>query len=457
MASIKRPPSDPPGGRRKRPPTVINLEATEVPPESSTTPPATETPLASETTPAGETPAAPQQAAETPTPPPEKPAESRYERFAFEPPPPQDPEPPRAAEQPQPERRPPPPGFLGASASQMIAGASGAAGGFALFLLLWLFGAFSSTPPVPPRQPDLTPRFAAIEKQLNDLAARPAPAGVDPKAITGALDKSMEEIAARLASLERAVATPRAPVTDPVVLARITATENAAKSLADNVAALSRRIDGLDSALRETSARTEDRIGKLAAATTDLQARARETAAGHDRASRLAVASAALRTTVERGDAYLNELAIVKPLATDTAALAALEPYATTGIPSQTTLGLELAAIVRPMLRAAGEVPRDGGFLEKLQHNAEKLVRIRPADEARGDDRTAILARIEQRAAQGNVAGALSELSKLPAEVRAPAQAQLAAWTAKAEGRTKAIDAARRLATEAVAGLKVTP
>ena len=52
---------------------------------------------------------------------------------------------------------------------------TGAAGGFALFLLLWLFGAFSSTPPTPPHQPDLTPRFAAIEKQLNDLAARPAP------------------------------------------------------------------------------------------------------------------------------------------------------------------------------------------------------------------------------------------------------------------------------------------
>ncbi len=337
----------------------------------------------------------------------------------------------------------------------MIAGACGAAGGFILFLLLWLFGAFSGSPP--PSQPDLGPRFAALEKQLNDLAARPAPAGVDPKAITGALDKSMEEIAARLASLERAVATPRAPVTDPVVLGRITATENAVKSLADNVAAMSRRIDGLDSALRETNARIEDRIGKLTTATTDLQARARETAAGHDRASRLAVASAALRTTVERGDAYANELAIVKPLATDTAAIAALEPYATTGIPSQTTLGLELAAIVRPMLRAAGEVPRDGGFLDKLTANAEKLVRIRPVDEVRGDDRTAILARIEQRASQGNVAGALSELAKLPVEARAPAQAQLAAWTAKAEGRTKAIDAARRLATDAVAGLKVTP
>ncbi len=67
------------------------------------------------------------------------------------------------------------------------------------------------------------------------------------------------------------------------------------------------------------------------------------------------------------------------------------------------------------MLRAAGEAPRDGGFLDRLQANAEKLVRIRPVDEEpRGDDRGAILARIEQRAAQGNISGALAELAKLP-------------------------------------------
>ena len=84
----------------------------------------------------------------------------------------------------------------------------------------------------------------------------------------------------------------------------------------------------------------------------------------------------------------------------------------------------------------------------------EKLVRIRPVDEEpRGDDRAAILTRVEQRAAQGNVAGALTELNKLPAEARAPFQA----WIAKAEARNKAIDASRRLAADAVAALKAAP
>ena len=83
-------------------------------------------------------------------------------------------------------------------------------------LLLWLFGALSGGHDA---SADLSPRLAAIEKQLNDLAARPAPARVDPKAV--------DDLAARLAKLESAQAAPRAPVTDPVVLGRINAAESA--------------------------------------------------------------------------------------------------------------------------------------------------------------------------------------------------------------------------------------
>jgi hypothetical protein len=107
------------------------------------------------------------------------------------------------------------------------------------------------------------------------------------------------------------------------------------------------------------------------------------------------------------------------------------------------------------MLRAAGEPPRDGGFLERLQANAEKLVRIRPIEQVRGDgdDRAAILARVEQRAAQADIPGALAEIAKLPPEMRA----SLTAWAAKAEARGKAIDASRRVAANAVAALKAAP
>jgi hypothetical protein len=103
-----------------------------------------------------------------------------------------------------------------------------------------------------------------------------------------------------------------------------------------------------------------------------------------------------------------------------------------------------------PALRQAiGATARDGNFLERLQANAEKIVRIRPIDDVAGDDPAAALARIEARAAQSDSAGALAELAKLPASLRAPAQA----WIAKAEARHAAVEASRRFAAAALAAL----
>jgi hypothetical protein len=400
MADENRPP-DPQNMRRRRPPTVIDLPATEVPSESAAPEASAEPPPSSES---------PGSQREPPS--------SRRPAFAF-----------------LPEEL---------SWSHATAAIAGVASGLVVALLFWLGGAFVSHTPVP--APDLAPRFAAIEKQMNELAARPAPPSVDPKAI----DKSIDEISARLARLESAQAAPRAPVTDPVVLGRLNAAESATKSLSDNAAAMSRRAEASDTALREINGR----IDKLTATLSDVQTTARSAAAGSDRASRLAVAASALRNAVEHGDPFTAELAIVKPLAPDPNAVALLEPFAASGVPGNAMLGQELSAILRPMLRASGEPSRDGGFLDRLQANAEKLVRIRPVgEETRGDDRPAILARAEQRAAQGNISGALTELSKLPADTREPVQG----WIAKAEARNKALDAGRRLAADAVTALKTSP
>jgi hypothetical protein len=322
--------------------------------------------------------------------------------------------------------------------SQVGAGAWGAAGGLLVVLLLWLVGAFSAGRD---RVADLTPRLVSIERQLQDIAARPAPAVVDPKTV--------EELASRLARIESAQSAPRAPVTDPVVLGRMGAAEQAMKSLADNVAAFSRRSDAADAALRDI----QRRLDALAAGLNDLRATARAAAVGSDRAARLATAAATLRVAVERGAPFASELAVVKALTSDGGAIADLEPFADAGVPGTTALANELAALVRPALNAAGRPRRDGGFLERLQANAENLVRIRPIGETGDTDHATALARVEQRAAQANIAGALAELAKLEPAERAPFQP----WIARAEARNRAVEASRRLASDAVAALKATP
>jgi hypothetical protein len=323
-----------------------------------------------------------------------------------------------------------------------VAGAVGAAGGLLAFLLLWLVGAW-------PRAEDpasaLAPRFAAIETQLRDIAARPVPApGVDPRAV--------DDLSARLARLEAAVAASRAPVTDPVVLGRLNAAEGTLKTLSDNVTALSRRSDDLAATLRTM----QEQVGALTATVTELQKVAQASAVGSDRAVRLAVAASALRSAVERGDPFADELAVVKPLTADPTVLVPLDPFAASGVPSNLVLARELARLIQPMLqaaRAAAPVRAGDGFLDRLQANAERLVRIRPIDQAPGDDASALLARIEARAAQSDIGGAVTELGKLPAAERAALQP----WIAKVDARNKALDTAQRFVANAVSALKSAP
>lgn len=350
------------------------------------------------------------------------------------------------------------------------AGAVGAAAAvIAMLLVFWMAGMFGhQADPVVA----LGPRLGAIETQLRELAARPQPAAVDAKALDdlrarlAAFDpKALDELKARLAKLETAVATPHPPATDPALLSRVTATDDALKALTGHLEQLTRRTDAMAAQLAElqNAARAigADR-GEIAALANKIAAleqanqalreelAKRAVASLDDRAARLAMLAIALRDAVERGTPFAAELVAVKQLVSDASTLAALEPFAAQGVPTAAVLGRELAALIVPMRRAARTSSADSGFIGKLQANAEKLVRIHPVGEAPGADPAAILSRIEAKAAQADLGGALAELANLPDAARAPAQA----WIARAQARQNAVATANGLVASATAALK---
>lgn len=159
--------------------------------------------------------------------------------------------------------------------------------------------------------------------------------------------------------------------------------------------------------------------------------------------------ASALNAAVDRGAPYVAELGAAKAAAPDPKVLAALEPFAKAGVPGADALARELLALVPALAKAAGMASRDGGILDRLKANAERIVRVRPIDEVAGDDPVAVIQRIEARAAQGNLAGAMTEIAKLPA----PARALAKEWIAKVEARNAAVEASRRFAADALAAL----
>lgn len=305
-------------------------------------------------------------------------------------------------------------------------------------------------------------RLAAIEAQLAQRGA-PAPT-VDPKLV--------DDLNARLGKAEQALAAPRS-APDPTLLARLDAAETAMKVLMDSVASLNRRSDDQAALLRETRERVDamaktlaelsqraggadrtqveqlaGRIAALERAGKTIETELRSENATSDRAVRLAVATSALKSAAERGTPFIAEFAAVKPQV-DAKLLEPLAPFASSGVPSAAALAQELSGLVPALLRVANPQQQDGSLLDRLQSGAGRLVRVRPIDEAPGDDASAVIARIEAKARRGDIAGALDDLAKLPTNTRAPAEA----WIKKAQTRSAALDAAQKLAADAFAAL----
>jgi len=341
----------------------------------------------------------------------------------------------------------------------------------AIVVALWGIGVFHE-------RDDLTGRIATLERQLRVLANRPQPPALDQRALTelaarvGAAEQAMgrlSDLDARIAKAEAAAAAPRAAQPDQALAARVGALEAAIRPLGD----LRQSVDAAGAAARDAKGRADAafeaaqktparaptvapaELQALAARVTALEQAAKSieqkiaVTAGADRVGRLAFIAAALRAAVERGEPFAPELAAVKPLVPDAAGLAPLEPFAASGVPRTAALARELSQLAGPMLSAAGAAPREGGILDRIQQNAERLVRIRPINETAGDDPATVVARADAKASHGDLAGAIAELGALPPAVRAPAES----WIKKTQAQIAALAVARRLADDAIAAL----
>jgi len=283
-----------------------------------------------------------------------------------------------------------------------------------------------------------------------------------------------DEISSRLEKIQEALKTPHA---DEALVNRLAAAEAQTKALSDQLSALARRVDEVaatsQTALAQAKAATSTAEGaknaaQAAAQRGDLDALDQRVAAlenaikslgseltqrtsrADDRATRVTVAAEALRATVERGAPYQAELAAVKSLGVEDAALAPLTPFAAEGVPNAAALAGEFATLM-PSLSQVSETPsRDTSFLGSLEAYAQNFVRITPVDAPLPrDDASSVVARMNNDVARGDFANALAAIASLPERARSTAQS----WVKKVEAREAALAASRRIAGDALAAL----
>ncbi|HET7191817.1 MAG TPA: hypothetical protein VFI98_07875 [Pseudolabrys sp.] len=287
--------------------------------------------------------------------------------------------------------------------------------------------------------------------------------GADPAAVA-ALNQRVARLEATIVKL---------PENDKAISERATAADNAMKSLGIALAALNKRSDEVAATAADAHARADASDKAVTELRNGMQKLTRNTSAGlspadldtvqkrlaaleqaakggpADRPARLAVIAAALREAAARGAPFSAELNEAKSLGADEKFLTALAPFAASGMPTPASMVRELSALIPSLVKASGVQAPAGGFLERLEANAEKLVRIHPVNAPPGNEATAVLTRLEIDVAHANINGALADLGKLDATTRAPAQD----WIERARARQAALAAVDQLAAAATRAL----
>ena len=291
--------------------------------------------------------------------------------------------------------------------------------------------------------------------------------------------KAIDALTQRVSKIEAAIS--KLPASDASVTERLAATDNAMKSLGIALTALNRRSDDIAATASQARERADAAAQAVAELRASVQEAAKNSSAGispgeldalqkriaaleqsakaarddiarassADIAARLALSAAGLRDAVASGAPFAAELAQAKLLGADDKVLVPLAPFAAAGVQTAPALAQELRALLPAMLKISGAQAPEGGFLERLQANAGKLVRVRPVDAPPGDDASALLARLEIDAVKADIAAALTDLGKLADATRAPAQA----WINKANARQAALAAARQYAADTARAL----
>lgn len=475
-------PDERPGGRPKRPPPTIDLQATEVAPATEASPKdTTDLEDAAETVP----PDADISRAESPEPAREGPREDQ---------------PKTTVDSSSAGSARAWPGFD----SLVWPVAAGAAGGallsFVVVAGLWLSGGLHRPAA---GTSGVVDRLGAIETRVREIEQRP-PSGQGasmPPDILRRLEtaeqnsRGIEAIESRLARAEQMLAkvekAPGTPSqTDKELAERVGAAETSARAadaglraIAERVTEVSRRINDIEGLARDARTRAEQTASNAretqkmaeslnAEATSDLTAITSRLAALEERANelqrttadlarsspdpaaRFALAAAMLNTAVESGRAFSSQLATVRPFVSDQSLLVPLAPYAEQGLGSLAMLQQSFREVVARIGESGRQsAPREGSLVERLQINAERLVRIRPIGEPEPAEDSGLVARAQKLVANGDLSGAVAELEKLPPNQKALADP----WIKQAQARTDALASARKLSANAAAALGQKP
>lgn len=228
-----------------------------------------------------------------------------------------------------------------------------------------------------------------------------------------------DEIAALrtdLGSLRQQLANVPASTGDTSALEQRIATLESAKGEAPQVDALSEKIAALESTLQSERSAQTSATADLTRRLTDAEAKINEPRDDIEVAR--AIASAGLKAAIDRGGPFLTELDTLSKVIPDDPAIASLQSFAATGVPSRSELMQKFPDVANAMLSAINQPDPNQGIVERLTESAFSLVKVRPVGNIEGETPDAMIARMENKLRNGDLQGAALEWNGLPEAAR---------------------------------------
>ncbi|WCK01826.1 COG4223 family protein [Agrobacterium tumefaciens] len=203
-----------------------------------------------------------------------------------------------------------------------------------------------------------------------------------------------------------------APAADTSALEQRIATLEGAKGEAQQVGELSEKITALEAALQSERSAQASATSELMRRLADAEAKINEPRDDIEVAR--AIASAALKAAIDRGGPFLTELDTLSKVTPDDPAIASLQSFASTGVPSRSELMQKFPDVANAMLSAINQPDPNQGIMERLTESAFSLVKVRPVGNIEGETADAMIARMENKLRNGDLQGAALEWNGLP-------------------------------------------
>ncbi|MBV1886301.1 MAG: hypothetical protein KUG61_04400, partial [Parvibaculaceae bacterium] len=108
------------------------------------------------------------------------------------------------------------------------------------------------------------------------------------------------------------------------------------------------------------------------------------------------------------GRPFVTELDAISSLTGDTLGLEALQEFGESGVSTRATLAQQFEPMVQGVFTAEREAGREG-FWARMVASASSIITIRKQGEIDGNDTQAVIARMEQRMAANDLAGAVDQ------------------------------------------------